>query len=78
MGKDWDFLNHSELLLQMEPSIWATFYAMRNGLYTDRRLANYFNATTEDWVGTRKIINGLDKADQIAKYARSFHASIVY
>lgn len=68
-----DFLNNPELLLKMRPSIWATFYGMTTGLYTGRKLAHYFDGKKEDWVNARKIINGLDKADLIALYAKKFH-----
>ncbi len=75
-GYDWDFLIRPELLLQMEPSIWATFYGMQKGLYTGKRLLHYFNDTTEDWVNARKTINGLDKADLIAGYGKAFYAGL--
>jgi putative chitinase len=75
-GYDWDFVNHPELLLQMEPSIWATFYAMQAGLYTGRKLSQYFNTTTNDPINARKIINGTDKAVLIAGYYEKFLQSI--
>lgn len=75
-GHNWDFLNSPELLLTMEPSIWATFYAMQNGMYTGRRLLVYFNDSTEDWVNARRIINSLDCADLIAGYGKAFYAAI--
>ena len=75
-GHPWDFLNHPELLLQMEPSIWATFHGMKSGLYTGKRLLRYFNDTEEDWRNARKIINGLDRADLIADYGRAFFTAI--
>ena len=68
----WDFLNNPELLLTMQPSVWATFYAMTTGLYTGRKLSQYFNDTVTDPVNARKIINGLDKADMIAGYYEKF------
>lgn len=71
-GKSWDFLNHPELLLQTEPSVWATFTAMQSGLYTGRKLSAYFNATANNPVNARQIINGLDKAELIAGYHRQF------
>lgn len=76
-GKPWDFLNNPELLLQMEPSIWATFFAMQVGLYTGKKLKDYFNETKEDWINARKIINGLDKAELIAGYARDFMGALI-
>lgn len=75
-GRDWDFLNNPELLLQMEPSIWATFFAMRTGLYTGKKLSNYFNEKVEDWVNARKIVNGLDCAEKIAEYAKIFYEAV--
>lgn len=75
-GKNWDFLNHPELLLEMEPSVWATFYAMVSGLYTGKKLSHYFNKTKEDWVNARRIINVLDKAELIARYAKSFYSAL--
>lgn len=74
-GKNWDFLNNPELLLEIEPSIWATWYAMTTGLYTGRRLNQYFNAKIEDPIKARQIINGLDKAKIIAnKYYKFLKA----
>lgn len=75
-GKDWDFLNNPELLLQMEPSIWATYFAMQVGLYTGKKLADYFNDKKEDWVNARKIINGLDKAEAIGEFGRKFMGAL--
>jgi putative chitinase len=70
-GKDWDFEHHPELLLQTEPSAWATVYAMKVGLYTGRKLSDYIGAKT-DFINARKIINGLDKAELIKSYAVKF------
>lgn len=75
-GKEWDFVNHPELLLQMEPSIWATFYAMRNGTYTGKKLSNYFTSESTDFFNARKIINGMDKAETISGYASTFYKAI--
>lgn len=75
-GKDWDFINRPELLLQPQPSIWATFEAMSKGWYTGKRLGNYLNDVTTDFVNARKIINGLDKAKLISEYAEKFYSNI--
>jgi len=80
-GKTWDFLNDPDLLLQMEPSIWATFFSMRVGLYTGKKLADYFNEKVEGLpdaalINARKIINGLDCAEKIAGYAKVFYNAI--
>ena len=49
---------------------------MINGRFTGKKLADHFNATVTDWTGARKIINGSDRAADIADYAKSFAAAI--
>jgi putative chitinase len=71
-GYDWDFLNKPELLLQMEPSVWATFHGMEAGIYTGKKLSDYFFGSFADYFNARKIINGLDKAKEIERYAKLF------
>lgn len=50
---------------------------MRDGLFTGKRLGDYFHGGAANWVEARRIINGLDRADDIARYARAFNAAIV-
>ncbi|NTG98900.1 hypothetical protein G6L95_06580 [Agrobacterium rhizogenes] len=52
------------------------FDGMINGRFTGKKLADYFSATVTDWVGARKIINGTDRAVDIAGYAKKFAAAI--
>ncbi|KPF70793.1 hypothetical protein IP88_11300 [alpha proteobacterium AAP81b] len=64
----------------LEPGLAAKimFKGMTEGIFTGRKLSQYFDATKEDWLNARKIINGLDCADKIAFYARNFYAAIGY
>lgn len=64
--------------LDMAVSIKVMFVGMEKGLFTGKKLADYFNGTKEDWVNARRIINGLDRADLVAKYAKAFYAAISY
>ncbi len=75
--KNWDFVKHPELLLQNKPSIWATFYGMRAGLFTSKKLSDYFNSEISDSKNARKIINGLDCTEKIIGYYNKFYNSIV-
>jgi hypothetical protein len=54
----------------------ALFDGMIKGMFTTKKLADYFSGAREDWTGARKIINGTDRAELIAGYGRSFHAAI--
>jgi putative chitinase len=45
---------------------------MEEGIYTGKRLANYFGPHVDDPVDARRIINGLDKAQEIAGFYHAF------
>lgn len=46
------------------------------GDFTNHSLEMYFNETKEDWVGARRIINGTDKARDIAGVAKKFWTAL--
>lgn len=64
----------------MDPTIACKvmFHGMVDGLFTGRRLENYFQGATEEWVNARRIINGLDRAQIVAGYARNFYSAVSY
>jgi putative chitinase len=45
---------------------------MRRGLFQGSPLSRYINGDKCDYRGARRVVNGLDKADQIEDYARRF------
>ena len=75
-GHNWNFLNNPELLLEVEQSAWATIVAMTKGLYTGKKLSNYFNTATCDFKNARRIINGLDKAELVEQYSIKFYKAL--
>lgn len=42
------------------------------GVFTGQRLDKFINSSKTDYTGARRVINGTDKADLIAGYARTF------
>ncbi|NTF92606.1 hypothetical protein [Rhizobium rhizogenes] len=62
----------------LDPSkaVEILFDGMINGRFTGKRLVHYFSATMTDWTGARKIINGTDRAADIAGYAKTFAAAL--
>jgi len=46
--------------------------ASKDGDFTGKSLQDYFNETTDDAVGARRIVNGTDKARLIASYHAEF------
>ncbi len=73
-----DLLQKPELALDISNSTKILFNGMNEGWFTGKKLSNYFNATTEDWLNARRIINGKDKASLIADYAYKYYSSISY
>jgi predicted chitinase len=79
MGKVFgiDLVNKPERALDADVAIKICFYGMSRGSFTGRKLSQYFNVTVQDWVNARKIINGMDKADLIASYAKIFFLALM-
>lgn len=71
-----DLVNHPELALQPEIAAQIMLHGMSVGTFTGRKLGDYFNATANDSVNARRIINGLDKAATIAAYHKNFIAAL--
>lgn len=49
---------------------------MRDGSFTGKKLIHYFNSEDENWTGARRIVNGTDRAFDIANYARKFYEAL--
>lgn len=49
---------------------------MRDGIFTGKKFSDYFSTSKEDWVQARRMVNSLDKADEIARYAKLFHSAL--
>jgi putative chitinase len=71
-----DLVDAPDLALRPDVSARILVEGMAQGLFTGRKLADHLGDTT-DWVGARRIVNGLDRAAQIAGYACSFHAALL-
>jgi len=52
------------------------FVGMEDGWFTKKKLADYLKAGKPDYYGARRIINGLDRAADIAAYAKQFEAAL--
>ena len=61
-----------EPVLATKVMIWG----MKNGIFTGVGLNKYINDSKTDYVNARRIINGTDKADKIAGYAKEFEQKI--
>jgi len=67
-----DLVGDPDLALDPVVSVAILFDGMSLGLYTGKRLADYITPQSVDFVGARRIVNGTDKAELVAGYARSY------
>lgn len=73
---DVDIVANADAAMQLGPAAFIMFEGMARGTFTGKKLADYFNDKKTDWVNARRIINGTDKAAEIAQIAKLFYADL--
>ena len=71
-----DLVARPERAMEIAVSVDILFVGMLHGAFTGRRLADHFSVGRADWVGARRIVNGLDRAERVAGYGRTFFAAL--
>ncbi|WP_107678089.1 glycoside hydrolase family 19 protein [Agrobacterium sp. LAD9] len=67
-----DLVGNPSLALDLDISAEIAIVGMLEGLFTGKKLTDYFNLKNDDPVGARAVVNGRDKAKLIAGYYKSF------
>lgn len=62
--------------LEPATSTRIIFDGMINGQFTGKKLSDYIANGKADYYGARRIVNGTDKAAQIAVYAKAFEKAL--
>lgn len=71
-----DVVKEPHLIGQMPLAAKVAVQFMLHGWYTGKRLSDYINDDEEDFINARRIINGKDKAMDIADYAIKFYEAL--
>jgi putative chitinase len=71
-----DLVSNPDLALDPHHAARIMFEGMIDGWFTGKKLTDYFNDSKSDWVNARRIINGTDKAQTIAGYAKTFYDAL--
>lgn len=67
------FVNNPELVLQQHAAYLIASRGMHEGWFTGKKFSDYIKqGQTPDYVGARKIINGINRNVEIAGYASKF------
>lgn len=72
-----DLVSNPDLALEPDVAAQIMFEGMERGTFTGKKLSHYFNASACDWINARRIINGMDRAVEIAGIAKQFYADLV-
>ena len=67
-----DLVHKPEFALDPQIAALVMFEGMKGGLFTGVGLPRYFNAASNDATNARRIINGTDHADDIARIYGAF------
>ncbi len=67
-----DLLNQPEWMLRPDVSLFVLIDGMKRGVFTGRRLDDFTTGSRFDFVEARRIINGKDRAEEIASLADSW------
>lgn len=73
----FDLVSNPDLALRPDIASKIMFEGMARGTFTGKKLSHFFNAKIADWVNARTIINRLDRAAEIAGYAKAFHSDLI-
>jgi len=70
-GAKIDLISMPELAMNEELSIFVLVYGMKHGIFTGKKIDDYFGKQGSNFIDARRIINGTDKAKKIAILAQS-------
>lgn len=68
--------DHIEKALEWPTALDILFRGMIFGMFTDKKLSDYFSAEKSDWIAARAIVNGSDRASEIADISKKFFAAL--
>lgn len=71
-----DFIGNPGLTTDPTHAAQIIVAGMRDGLFTGKKLVDFLNDRDTDYLGARRIINGLDRASYIAAFAKSFEEAL--
>lgn len=72
-----DLVNNPDRALEPRIAAAIMFEGMIRGTFTGKKLADYFNEVGTDFLNARRIINGMDRAQQFATWGKQFHAALI-
>lgn len=73
IGMGYKLAINPDLALERDIAYEIMIHGMVNGIFTRRKISTYINSNICDFINARRVINGLDKAEEIARNAHIFY-----
>lgn len=71
-----DLMKDPDLAMMTDNAVKIILWGMIEGWFTGKKLSDYITLMKSDFINARYIINGKDKRDLIAAYARDYDADL--
>lgn len=72
-----DLITDPDVVMQEDIAIKILVQGMKGGWFTGKRLYTFVNENSKDYKGARRVVNGTDKDELIAGYARRYEESLL-
>lgn len=73
-----DLASDPSKALDFDVALKVIFEGMISGVFTGRKLADFFWEDKAAWRDARRIINGIESADLVGSYARRYYSTLSY
>lgn len=73
---DVDLISKPDRALDAETAAEILVIGCKEGWFTGKKLGDYITLQKSDFVNARRVVNGTDKAQQIAKLAEQYDAAL--
>lgn len=67
-----DLVSNPDLALKHEIALFILVHGFKCGTFTGKKITDYINKNSADFINARRCINGMDHAEDIAKIADKF------
>jgi len=75
LGKD--FITNPDAVMEPKNSAEILVVGSKEGWFTGKKLGDYITLNKSDFEGARRIINGTDKKEEIARIAREYDEALL-
>lgn len=72
-----DFISNPDSVMEPVASAKVLVVGCQKGWFTGKKLSDYITLNKSDFIGARRIVNGMDEAHQIAALAEAYEAELI-